>query len=89
MGKLKHFSMLMGLLCCFGTFANENGASRKSIEKQSRQLGIKQIFVLTTRTAHWFVERGFESAKLDKLPVERQKLYNYQRKSRVFIKDIT
>ena len=58
------------------------------IEKQNKQLGIKQIFVLTTRTTHWFVERGFNSAKLDKLPVKRRSLYNYQRKSRVFIKDI-
>ncbi|MDH5572620.1 MAG: amino-acid N-acetyltransferase [Gammaproteobacteria bacterium] len=81
-------------LACFAVHADYRKLGRgdallKYIEKQSRQLGIKQIFVLTTRTAHWFVERGFESAKLDKLPVERQKLYNYQRKSRVFIKDIT
>ena len=61
----------------------------KYIERQSRQLGIQQLFVLTTRTAHWFRERGFKSGKLEKLPVKRRELYNYQRNSKVFIKDIS
>jgi amino-acid N-acetyltransferase len=42
--------------------------------------------VLTTRTAHWFVERGFEAATVEALPRRRQDLYNYQRRSQVFIK---
>lgn len=61
----------------------------KYIERQSRQLGIQRLFVLTTRTAHWFRERGFKSGKLEKLPVKRRELYNYQRNSKVFIKDIS
>lgn len=61
----------------------------KYIERQSRQLGIQQLFVLTTRTAHWFRERGFKNGKLEKLPVKRQQLYNYQRNSKIFIKDIS
>jgi amino-acid N-acetyltransferase len=61
----------------------------KYIERQSRQLGIQQLFVLTTRTAHWFRERGFKAGKLEKLPVKRRELYNYQRNSKVFIKDIS
>ncbi|MDX1823700.1 MAG: amino-acid N-acetyltransferase, partial [Thiohalomonadales bacterium] len=60
----------------------------KYIERQSRQLGIQQLFVLTTRTAHWFRERGFKSGSIDKLPIKRRALYNYQRNSKVFIKDI-
>lgn len=61
----------------------------KYIERQSRQLGIQHLFVLTTRTAHWFRERGFKVSSLDKLPVKRRDLYNYQRNSKVFIKDIS
>ena len=61
----------------------------KYIERQSRQLGIKQLFVLTTRTAHWFRERGFKAGKLEKLPIKRRELYNYQRNSKVFIKDMS
>lgn len=58
------------------------------IERNIRQLGIKQLFVLTTRTAHWFLERGFKAGEINSLPVKRQALYNYQRQSKVFIKDL-
>jgi len=58
------------------------------IEKQSRQLGVTRLFVLSTRTSHWFREHGFRSDSLDRLPVKRRSLYNYQRKAKVFIKDI-
>jgi amino-acid N-acetyltransferase len=61
----------------------------KYIERQSRQLGIQRLCVLTTRTAHWFLERGFKASSLNKLPVKRRELYNYQRNSKVFIKDIS
>ncbi len=61
----------------------------KYIERQSRQLGIQQLFVLTTRTAHWFRERGFKTGSIDRLPIKRRALYNYQRNSKVFIKDIS
>jgi len=57
------------------------------VERQARRRGLAQIFVLTTRTAHWFRERGFEPAELSDLPVSKQSLYNYQRNSRVFIKN--
>ncbi len=56
------------------------------IERRARGQGLVRLFVLTTRTAHWFLERGFEQAGIDALPVERQQLYNWQRRSRVFIK---
>jgi len=58
------------------------------IEKRARQLGIRRLFVLTTRAAHWFRERGFQTATLSDLPVEKQAMYNYQRRSKVFIKEI-
>jgi len=52
----------------------------------ARSQGIGRLFVLTTQTAHWFYERGFEPANLEELPVEKQALYNYRRNSKVFIK---
>lgn len=58
------------------------------IERKSKQLGIEKIFVLTTRTAHWFRERGFKPMDIKKLPVQRRSLYNYQRNSKVFAKEI-
>ena len=58
------------------------------LEDKAKGLGIQQLFVLTTRTAHWFVEHGFEPASVDDLPNTRQALYNYQRNSLVFKKSL-
>ncbi len=59
-----------------------------TIEKNAKQSGIERLFVLTTHTAHWFQERGYEPDTLNALPIERQALYNYQRKSKVFVKKL-
>ena len=58
------------------------------IESRARQAGLTSLFVLTTRTAHWFHERGFQPASPDQLPRQKKKLYNLQRNSRVFIKPL-
>jgi len=60
----------------------------QAIEQRAVGLGVRRLFILTTRTAHWFRERGFRSAELSELPVKRRNLYNYQRKSKVLIKTI-
>ena len=56
--------------------------------KEAKARGLKQLFCLTTHTEHWFIERGFMEQNVEKLPMERQKLYNFQRKSKVFIKTL-
>ncbi len=48
--------------------------------------GFNKLFVLTTRTAHWFVERGFNEVDPNQLPNEKKALYNYERRSKVFMK---
>lgn len=58
------------------------------IESRANQQGIKTLFVLTTKTAHWFLERGFQPSSVDKLPVARASLYNFQRNSKVFEKNL-
>lgn len=58
------------------------------LEEKAKQMQIQQLFVLTTRTAHWFLEHGFAAASVDDLPEARQALYNYQRNSMVFNKRI-
>lgn len=47
-----------------------------------------KLFILTTQTNDWFIEQGFENASTSKLPVERQKNYNQNRKSKILIKNI-
>ncbi len=58
----------------------------EAIERHARHNRITQLFVLTTQTSHWFRERGFRPAETAELPVKKKDLYNYQRKSKVYIK---
>jgi amino-acid N-acetyltransferase len=60
----------------------------KHTENLARAAGLSKLFVLTTRTAHWFLRRGFVQASVDDLPKDRQRMYNWQRKSQVFIKQL-
>lgn len=58
------------------------------IERRAREAGLARLFVLTTRTSHWFVERGFAPGKLPDLPPERRSQVDRARNSKVFIKDL-
>jgi len=60
----------------------------REIEARARKLKVQELFVLTTKTAHWFLERGFRVAAVGDLPQQKQALYNYQRKSLVYRKSI-
>ena len=57
--------------------------------RQAEQLGVKQLFVRTTQTLHWFVERGFIACEIEALPEPMRAQYNYQRNSRVLVKAIS
>ena len=56
------------------------------LQQKAAQAGIKDVFVLTTQSAHFFLELGFEETSLQALPTAKQALYNFQRKSKVFSK---
>ena len=60
----------------------------KRIERRARRLGVKRLCVLTTRTEHWFVERGFKLGTVDDLPAKKRDMYNYQRRSKVLFKTL-
>ncbi len=60
----------------------------KYAETQTIAQGNKKLFVLTTRTTHWFIEHGFKEIALSDLPKAKQGLYNYQRRSKVFMKHL-
>jgi len=61
----------------------------EQMENIARKERIKKLFLLTTQTAHWFIEQGFSEGKIEDLPIGKQELYNYQRKSKIFIKSLT
>ena len=56
------------------------------IESVAIARGAATLFVLTTQTAHWFIERGFSETDPAGLPGRRQDMYNYQRNSKALIK---
>jgi len=83
----------MAELSCVATHPDYRRGGRaaallEQMETQARKKGIKQLFLLTTQTAHWFIEQGFVQGKLEDLPITKQEFYNFQRNSKIFIKDL-
>ena len=81
----------LGELACLAIHPDYRTSGRgdellQHLERDAKAAGLKGLFVLTTQTAHWFRERGFEPAGLAALPLEKQALYNYRRNSNIFIK---
>ena len=58
------------------------------MENLARERGLTRLFVLTTQTAHWFRERGFEPAGVADLPEARRAAYNARRNSKVYVKTL-
>jgi amino-acid N-acetyltransferase len=55
---------------------------------RARSLGLRQVFVLTTQTADWFVQFGFREGGVEDLPEDKRRLYNRERNSRVLLLDV-
>ncbi|HBH34407.1 MAG TPA: N-acetylglutamate synthase, partial [Psychrobacter sp.] len=58
------------------------------LEQQARSHGRHNLFALTTRTAHWFIEQGFEEVSAEMLPEPRRTAYHNGRNSKVFKKPL-
>ncbi|MFZ7164117.1 amino-acid N-acetyltransferase [Avibacterium avium] len=84
----------MAEMACVAVHPDYRNSSRgdillEAIQKRAKEQHIERLFVLTTRTVHWFQERGFYLAQVEDLPVEKREKYNYQRRSKILIKDLT
>jgi amino-acid N-acetyltransferase len=83
----------MAELACVAVHPDYRGDGRGDtllgqLEAKAHELKIDRLFVLSTRTAHWFRERGFQVAPVDQLPQRRRDLYNWRRGSKVFVKSL-
>jgi amino-acid N-acetyltransferase len=58
------------------------------LERLASQSGYDTVFVLSTQTMEWFIERGFREQTVDALPPSRKAVYNYERKSKIYTKKI-
>ncbi len=59
-----------------------------AVEAFAKRQKLEQLFVLTTVSEHWFREQGFVETTIDTLPEQKKELYNFQRKSKVLVKEI-
>lgn len=81
------------VLACLAVHSDYRGGARghrlfSTALTQARQQGIKMLFVLTTQTIQWFVERGFEHCERSQLPDSLNVLYNPRRNSKILFKTI-
>lgn len=82
-----------GELACVAVMKQYQKAGRAPtllahVEKQAKSRNIKELYTLTTQTAHWFLGQGFNEVQVDTLPSSRKALFNYQRNSKVFLKTL-
>ena len=76
-------------LACVATHPDYRGKNRaerilEEVKRRALDSGIHTLFVLTTLTAHWFLEHGFRPSDLSELPQAKKELYNFQRNSKIF-----
>ncbi|MBK1647349.1 amino-acid N-acetyltransferase [Rhabdochromatium marinum] len=84
----------LGELACVAVHPDYRGSGRGDrmlahIEDLARERGLQHLFVLTTQTAHWFRERGFEPAALSRLPATKRANYQVERNSQLYIKPLS
>ena len=81
----------IGEIACLAVhtdFQKEGHGSRllKHLEHKAWSQNLHKLFVLTTQALHWFREQGYQKSNVQDLPIAKQKTYNYQRNSRVYLK---
>ncbi|MDU5847776.1 MAG: amino-acid N-acetyltransferase, partial [Cronobacter sakazakii] len=84
----------IGEMACVAVHPDYRSSARgevllQRIATQAKQMGLSKLFVLTTRSIHWFQERGFAPVDIDLLPESKKQMYNYQRRSKVLMADLT
>jgi amino-acid N-acetyltransferase len=92
-GQLKQFDNGFAEIGCLVVNVEYRSAGRGDtmlgyLERMCLLHECTSIFVLSTQTMEWFVERGFEEVGVERLPPSRQATYNHARKSKIYIKTI-
>ena len=57
-------------------------------ENRAQQLQMKSLYILTTKTSHWFLENGFTESSVENLPELKKQEYNTDRASLVMVKSL-
>ncbi len=80
-------------LACVAIHPNYRGSNRGNIlidkiEELAKEKGMQYLFVLTTRSEHFFLEKGFIPGSIEDLPKKKREHYNYQRMSKILFRTI-
>jgi len=80
-------------IACVVTHPEYQGKGRaatlvRQLETNAKAKNVNTLLLLTTRTAHWFIELGYSQSSIDALSQSRKHKYNEQRASKVFVKTL-
>ena len=92
-GQLKQFEDGFAEIACLVVHREYRSLGRGDsilsfLERLCLQKGGSNVFVLSTQTMEWFIERGFEEVVVDRLPPSRKATYNRARASKIYMKHI-
>ncbi|MGS9149413.1 GNAT family N-acetyltransferase, partial [Salmonella enterica subsp. enterica serovar Infantis] len=67
----------IGEMACGAVHPDYRSSSRgevllERVAAQARQMGLRKLFVLTTRSIHWLQERGFTPVDIELLPESKK-----------------
>jgi amino-acid N-acetyltransferase len=82
-----------GAIACLAVHADYRGSERGNrlldyVYRRAGKLALEKLFVLSTQTTHWFIERGFLPSDINSLPDPLKAMYNPQRNSKILYKNI-
>lgn len=82
-----------GAIACLAVHPDYRGGARgnrmmEHAYRKAKKLGLKKLYVLSTQTAHWFIERGFQTTDFNHLPEPLKILYDPERNSKILVRDI-
>jgi amino-acid N-acetyltransferase len=59
------------------------------LAEKARKSNMRRVFVLTTKTQDWFESLGFKETTVETLPDQRRKVYDQNRKSKIFALELS
>ncbi|CAJ1929256.1 unnamed protein product [Sphenostylis stenocarpa] len=88
-----HFEERCGEVACIAVSPDCRGQGQGDklldyLEKKAAYLGLDILFLLTTRTADWFVRRGFSECSIDYIPEKKRRRINLSRNSKYYMKKL-
>ena len=86
-----NLSEKFGAIACLAVHPDYRGHARGNklleyVYTKASQLNLNSLFVLSTQTVHWFIERGFLASDINSLPEPLKMLYNPERNSKILLK---